>query len=264
MRRPQMQQWRDARETPPTTVLSVWAHPDDEAFLAAGALADAVDRGWRVVCVYATRGEQGWQGPPEWAPRDLGVTRSGELADALAAIGVQERWCLDYPDGGLTDVPFAVGVARMLTVLDEIEPDMVLTFGPDGFTGHPDHMAVSAWVTAAVRHRDVGTPVWHSAVTGEWVSRFGPALNEFDAFWPGHPIATPISDVAWSRSLDERLLDRKIAALRAHHSQTAHLFAAFGEPFLRAMMATEWFCDAEGVRALSSGGWCVARGARGA
>jgi LmbE family N-acetylglucosaminyl deacetylase len=257
MRRPEPAPRRTDPEVQTPTVLSVWAHPDDEAFLAAGALADAVDRGWRVVCVYATRGEQGWHGPPELAPADLGATRSDELSDALAALGVEERWFLDYPDGELADVPFAVAVARMLTVLDEVRPDMVLTFGPDGFTGHPDHMAVSAWVTAAVRHRAAGTTLWQSAVTAEWIAKFAPALSEFDAFWPGHPLPLPDVDAVWARPLDERLLDRKIAALRAHHSQTAHLFTAFGEPFLRAMAATEWFRDADGVRAMASAAECA-------
>jgi LmbE family N-acetylglucosaminyl deacetylase len=52
--------------------------------------------------------------------------------------------------------------------------------------------------------------------------------------------------------LDEALLSRKIAALRAHRSQTARLFAAFGEPFMRAMAATEWFVDPDRVRAAPS------------
>jgi len=236
--------WRDHTETVPsgTTVLSVWAHPDDEAFVAAGALADAAGRGSRVVSVYATLGEQGWQGPPSRQVLDLGGLRSRELANALAVLGVDEWRCLGHPDGGLADVPLAVGVGQVLAILEEIEPDVVLTFGPDGFTGHPDHMAVSAWATAAVRHWDAGeATVRHTAVTDEWASRFAPALNEFNAFWPGYPVVARASDVTWSSRLDEGLLDRKVAALRAHRSQTAHLFATFGEPFMRAMAATEWF-----------------------
>jgi LmbE family N-acetylglucosaminyl deacetylase len=224
------------------TILSMWAHPDDESFLAAGALADAASRGCRVVSVYATRGERGWQGTPDRQALDLADVRSTELAEALAALGVDERRCLGYADGELADIPFAAALARVLAIMEELKPDVVLTFGPDGFTGHPDHKAVSAWVTAAVRRWDTaGTTVRHTAVTAGWVRRFAPALNEFNAFWPGHPVVTPGSELEWCWRLDEGLLDRKVAALRAHRSQTAHLFAAFGEPFMRAMAATEWF-----------------------
>jgi LmbE family N-acetylglucosaminyl deacetylase len=104
-------------------------------------------------------------------------------------------------------------------------------------------MAVSAWVTAALRHLDAPPALRFSAFTDGWVSRFAPALHEFDAFWPGYPVVTPLRAMAWSRLLDTDLLDRKLVALRAHHSQTARLFAAFGEPFMRAMAATEWFTD---------------------
>lgn len=235
--------WRDRTETMPSgaTILSVWAHPDDEAFVAAGALAGAASRGCRVVSVYATLGEHGWQGTPSRRPLDLGGVRSRELVDALAALGVDEWHCLNYPDGGLTGVPFATGVARVLALLENVQPDRVITFGPDGFTGHPDHMTVSAWVTAAARRWDrSGTTVRHTAITDEWASRYAPVLGEFNAFWPGYPVATP-SELARSWRLDERLLDRKVAALRAHRSQTAHLFATLGESFMRGMAATEWF-----------------------
>jgi LmbE family N-acetylglucosaminyl deacetylase len=224
------------------TVLSVWAHPDDEAFVAAGALAGAVRQGCRVVSVYATLGERGWQGPPLQRPTDLGDVRGGELTAALAALGVHDWHCLHYPDGGLAGVPFAMGVARVLAILEAVAPDRVITFGPDGFTGHPDHMTVSAWVTAAVRRWGApGTTVRHTAITDGWATRFAPALSTFNAFWPGYPVVTPASDLAWSWRLDDELLDRKVAALRAHRSQTAHLFATLGAPFMRAMAATEWF-----------------------
>lgn len=227
---------------PGGTVLGVWAHPDDEAFLAAGTLAGAAAQGCRVVSVYATRGERGTAWVPGALPADLGAVRSGELTAALATIGAGDvRW-LDHPDGGLAQVPAVEAVAQVLAVLDEVDPDVVLTFGPDGFTGHPDHVAVGTWVTIALLRRAAAhTLLWQAAVTDTWITRFAPALATFDAFWPGHPVAAPEHDVAWGRQLDTPLLDRKVAALRAHRSQTAHLFAAFGEPFMRAMAATEWW-----------------------
>jgi len=256
MRRPTFVSRHAPAEQMPSdaTILSVWAHPDDEAFVAAGALADAARRGCRVVCVHATRGERGWQGAPAARPLDLSDIRTRELDDSLDALGVDERRCLDLPDGGLADVGCTDAVARLLAILQEFEPTMVVTFGPDGFTGHPDHKAVSAWVTAAVRCWDPdGTTVRHTAVADEWVRRFAPALNEFNAFWPGYPLVAPAAALESIRRLDKELLDRKVTALRAHRSQTAHLFAAFGEPFMRAMAAIEWFRAPDDSQALPWG-----------
>ena len=227
-----------------STVLGVWAHPDDEAFVAAGTMAAAAARGCRVVSVYASRGEQGWQSTTERRPADLGALRSGELAVALRALGADHPRFLDYPDGGLAAVPISDAVTRLHAVLDEVDPDVVLTFGPDGFTGHPDHVAVSGWVTSALQMREPGAvALMHSAVSAEWVRRFAPGLGGFGAFWPGYPVAAPAADLAWSWPLAASLLDRKLAALRAHHSQTAHLFAALGEAFMRDMVAVEAFRD---------------------
>ena len=70
------------------TVLGVWAHPDDEAYLSAGLMALARDNGQRVVCVTATRGELGTPDPAAWPPDRLAAERTRELACSLAILGV--------------------------------------------------------------------------------------------------------------------------------------------------------------------------------
>jgi LmbE family N-acetylglucosaminyl deacetylase len=67
------------------TILSVWAHPDDESFAAGGLLAAASDAGSRIVCLTATRGELGTADPEHWPRSRLAQTRSRELSAALAA-----------------------------------------------------------------------------------------------------------------------------------------------------------------------------------
>src|SRR5690606_15654474 len=109
---------------------------------------------------------------------------------ALDALGIKRWELLGYPDGELADVPEDIAVARLLAIIDEIAPDVVLTFGPDGFTGHPDHMAVSAWCGAAVARAGRSATLWHTAVSATWVERFAPALDRFAAFWPGYPVAS--------------------------------------------------------------------------
>src|SRR5688500_14715413 len=88
----------------PGPILSVWAHPDDESYLAAGVMAAAVDAGTRVVCVSATAGELGTPDPVAWPPDRLGRLRRWETAAAMAVLGVAEHRFLGLPDGGLAKV----------------------------------------------------------------------------------------------------------------------------------------------------------------
>ncbi len=131
------------------TVLSVWAHPDDETYLAGGVMASCVAAGQRVVCVSATAGEHGTADPVAWPPERLGRLRRWETAAAMAVLGVAEHRFLGFEDGTLATIDPSVGVAAIADLIDEIRPDTILTFGPDGMTFHPDHVAIGAWTTRA-------------------------------------------------------------------------------------------------------------------
>ena len=131
------------------TILGIWAHPDDEAYLSGGLMALARANGQRVVCVTATRGELGTADPVAWPPDRLAAERTRELAECLAILGVREHHWLAYRDGGCADGRPVDRRRRLAELIARIRPDTVLTFGPDGLTGHPDHQAVSAWTGAA-------------------------------------------------------------------------------------------------------------------
>jgi LmbE family N-acetylglucosaminyl deacetylase len=75
--------------------------------------------------------------------------REKELDAAGIELGLTETRCLDFPDGGLTEIDSQILVRLVLELLSEIDPDVVITFGPDGFSGHADHIAVGAAVTVA-------------------------------------------------------------------------------------------------------------------
>jgi LmbE family N-acetylglucosaminyl deacetylase len=77
------------------TILGVWAHPDDEAYLTAGIMARAVRNGSRVVCVTATRGEGGSMDEEKWPPESMGEVRTKELGRSLQILGVDEHVWLD-------------------------------------------------------------------------------------------------------------------------------------------------------------------------
>ena len=136
------------------TLLGVWAHPDDEAYLSAGLMAEFSRRGDRVVVVTATLGERGTSDPLAWPPEQLAPVRRAELRRSLAAVGVEEFHLLGLPDGDCEQHDATDAIAGFITVL---QPDLVVTFGPDGMTGHPDHRAVSRWTTQAMDVAGPGT-----------------------------------------------------------------------------------------------------------
>lgn len=231
------------------TVLGVWAHPDDEVYLSGGLMATARDAGARVVCVTATLGELGSPDPSRWPPTRLAYTRAAELRASLAALGVTEHRQLGLPDGGCGGQPFDAVVDRLTAILDEVRPDTILTFGPDGLTGHGDHQAVSRWATEARSRACPQARLLYATTTGEFVDRWQDVYDQFDIFLTeGLPVRTPVAELAVDLRLDDELADRKFVALRAQASQTAGLTALLGEETMRSWSCSvESFVDAESV-----------------
>jgi hypothetical protein len=118
------------------TVLGIWAHPDDEAFRSAGPMAAARDAGQRVVCVTATLGEHGTDDPQRWPPQRLARVRTHEARASLAALGVTEHHLLGVSDGTCAAQPPDSVVRRLAQIIQSV--DTILTFGPDGMSGHED------------------------------------------------------------------------------------------------------------------------------
>ncbi len=132
------------------TMLSVWAHPDDEAFGPSGMVRKLHDEGVRNVVITATRGEQGNLGEPPIATRPtLADIRAQELQAACALIGVDRLELWSYPDGALSVVDTNELRDRIVEIFNQEKPHVVLTFGPDGIYGHPDHIAIHIAATQA-------------------------------------------------------------------------------------------------------------------
>ena len=224
------------------TILGLWAHPDDEAYLAAGLMAAAVDAGQHVAAVTATLGEAGETADPvRWPTRELRTIRRTELDRAMEVLRVTDFECLDLPDGGLADLDPRAPVAQIAKVVDRVRPDTVITFGPDGMTGHPDHRTVSAWATASlelVGHR--ATVLWATKTEG-WVHAFADLVRE--AFPPTLPPRTPVAQ-AWELVLDDDAVARKLRALEQHASQTTGLINALGRDRYAESVRLEAFREA--------------------
>lgn len=240
------------------TVLGVWAHPDDEAFLSAALMAQAVDTGERVVVASATLGERGTPDPALWPPERLAAVRRSELARSLEVLGVKDHRWLGHCDGGLRRVPEPVGVAQIVELVDEVEPDTIVTFGPEGMTGHDDHRTISAWVTAAWRMTGRRSRLWHATLTPSFHVIWGGLNGEVGLWLPGsRPPATPVVDLAHRIAADDQLSRRKYAALRAHASQTDGLVARVGAERFRRWWAVESFVDAAPARNPSRHGYLL-------
>lgn len=202
------------------TILGIWAHPDDEAYLSGGLMASARDAGSRVVCVTATRGELGTPDPVAWPPRRLAAERTVELARCLEILGVTEHHWLGCRDGECAAAPASDVVGRVCEVIERIRPDTVLTFGPDGITGHPDHQVVSGWATAAFEGAaPSGARLLYAAVAERRVPRWTALGDRLGVYLAGYPVTTPTGGLAVDLVLDPDTAARKVAALAAQTTQ---------------------------------------------
>ncbi len=132
------------------TLLAVFAHPDDEAFGTGGTLAKYAAEGVDVYLVTATRGEAGQIALPALAtPASLPAVRERELRCACQTYGIHPPIFLDYVDGQLTIVNQGQAVGKLVQIIRQLRPQVLLTFGPDGIYGHYDHLAVHRWATIA-------------------------------------------------------------------------------------------------------------------
>ncbi len=132
-------------------LMAVFAHPDDEAFGTGGTLTKYAAEGCDVYLVTATRGEAGQIAEPDLAtPVNLPHVREQELRCACQIYGIHPPRFLDYVDGQLPLVHQGQAVGKLVRLLRELQPQVLVTFGPDGIYGHYDHIAVHRWATIAV------------------------------------------------------------------------------------------------------------------
>jgi LmbE family N-acetylglucosaminyl deacetylase len=226
------------------TILSVWAHPDDESFLAAGVMAAAAQNGQKVVCVTATKGELGVQDETKWPAEKLADIRAEELSQALAIIGCQDHTWLGYKDGECADIDINEPVNKLKKIIENTKPDSILTFGPDGWTGHSDHATVSRWVSRAIT--DSNVDVYHVIHTPEHYDKYfkvaDDALNIF--FNIDMPPLLPSQHCDIYFELPEQICQMKCEALEACPSQTEMLFKMFKRDFLNETFGIECFVKA--------------------
>ena len=133
------------QEMKPKRMLVILAHPDDESFAIGGTLAKYTHLDVEVILLCATRGEAGI---PGLSPDEAGAIREGELREAARRLGI-EVYFLGYQDSELAQTKPEALMETVAGWIDLVQPQVIITFGPDGVSGHPDHVTISHIVTRA-------------------------------------------------------------------------------------------------------------------
>jgi LmbE family N-acetylglucosaminyl deacetylase len=133
-------------------LLGIFAHPDDESLVCGGTFACYADQGVETSLIIATRGERGWFNDWHDYPGEevLGSLREKEVRKASKELGISRLDFLDYIDGDVDLANENEIIAKIVHLLRQIRPHVVVTFGPEGLYGHPDHIAISQFTTSAI------------------------------------------------------------------------------------------------------------------
>jgi LmbE family N-acetylglucosaminyl deacetylase len=226
------------------TILGVWAHPDDESVNSAGIIAAAVQNGQQVICITATKGELGVQDVNRWPAEKLGEIRADELAKALDILGVKEHHWLGYRDGECSKISDEEGADRVIEYIDKYRPDTILTFGPDGLTGHIDHQTVSKWVDLANRGANIN--VYHSVINEEIYNNYLNKLDkQFNMFFNiDEPPLRSKEQCDIALELTTELIRKKYNALKAMPSQYESVFTNTSDDLFDKAFSYECFVRA--------------------
>ena len=215
---------------------AVFAHPDDESRIVGGTLAQYALEGARVAVWVATCGEA-WK--PGADPEEMAQLRQRESAQATRMLGLARIELRRHPDGGLSSLDPTLLVDEIAAFLAEERPQVVITFGPEGRSLHPDHITVHQVATAAFDRTCPPPARLFNTTVPESLAR--------ETNW-GYP-ATPDREVAVTMPLSGEALARKRrATIEAHASQYhAPPFSNLDEGARWRALATEYFVLARPV-----------------
>jgi LmbE family N-acetylglucosaminyl deacetylase len=252
-------------------LLGVFAHPDDEQIIS-GVYAQAASEGIRTGLVCATRGELGEIASPELATAEnLGQVRENELRAACAVLGIKYLWFLDYRDSGMmgtagnddpaafyrVDVHEAVG--KVVKIVREFKPSVMVTFDPTGGYGHPDHITTYKVATEAFhaagdggQYPEAGEPwqparLYYAGFPRSMTSRFAEVIKELG-------IDTPMTRIDRTElGLDDAMITHKVTvhnwlalkekSLLQHRTQNDpnSFFAKLPREWIEEMRSTEHY-----------------------
>jgi len=212
-------------------VACVFAHPDDDTYGVAGSLALHANDELQLTVIMATSGGAGRIADPSLATREtLGRVREAEDVASWRALGFDpDVRFLRHPDGGLARIPREQLVSEVRDLLEETAPEVVVTFGHDGITGHEDHVAIGAVATEAFRATRTSSTgrassrLLHNVVPQSSLDRLNELLRErglepMDPTQPFMPRGVPDRTIG-VRVDCSAVYDRKLEAIRCHKTQ---------------------------------------------
>ncbi len=253
-------------------MMAVFAHPDDEAFGVGGTMTKYAAEGYQVYLVTATRGEAGEIAVPDLiSPANLPYVREQELRCACEIYGIHPPRFLDYVDGQLAIVHQGQAVGKLVRLIRELRPQVLITFGSDGIYGHYDHIAVHRWATIAFElaaDPDCFPHQLDAACKLHQVSKLyfrvlpeerladlseegGPAAVMMDGV-PFHLVGTPREEITTVIDVSDHV-EAKLRGLQCHVSQLGYDLP-FGDTPEEVMRAA-WFREETFLLAHSSVGW---------
>ncbi len=211
-------------------IACVLAHPDDDTYGVGGSLALHAGPDLDVTVVMTTSGEASQIADPSLATREtLAVVREAEDRASWVALGIEPKiHFLRYPDSGGANVPREDLIPAYVELLLEARPDVVVTFGPDGVTGHEDHVAVGSAATDAFHaartqseggfHRLLYVVLSRSRLEAFNVELAARGMEPMDPAQPCMPRGVPDEGIGVSVDCSASFR-RKLEALRCHRSQ---------------------------------------------
>jgi len=131
-------------------MLLIFAHPDDESFALGGTIAKYAEQGVKVTLVAATKGEAG-KVAGLCKPEELGLIREQELQRAAGILGISKVIFLGYRDKDVNIAPPLEIIEKLVRIIRDIRPQVIVTFGADGASGHRDHRAIHHFTKAAIK-----------------------------------------------------------------------------------------------------------------
>ncbi len=193
------------------SILLVFAHPDDESSGVSGTVKKYTEQGVPVDLITATRGEKGSRLD---VPDDMetGAIRERELRAAAAIMGIRNIYLLGYMDAELYKADINEVAGKIADIMRQVEPEIVITFGPDGISGHTDHITMGKAATRAFKKLAAEGKAPRKLY---YVTIAASALPDADEYG----VATrPDKEIAIATDIS-RYFDTKIKALSAHRSQ---------------------------------------------
>ena len=250
----------------PLTLMAVHAHPDDEASGTGGMLARYAAEGIRTVLVTCTDGRCGdgpggvKPGEPGHDPAAVAAARRTELEASCAILGVSDLELLGYADSGMVgwatneapgsfwSTPVEEPAERLAELIDRYQPDVVVTYDPNGFYGHPDHIQAHRITTAALARTGSTAKVYWTTIPHSTMAKFAEMAREAgmdmgDDAAPGDFPEMGLPDDQVTTWVDvTAFAEKKFAALGAHASQEETMpFLSMGVEAFAAVMGVETF-----------------------